>query len=54
MYTESSVFHGKAMQHAVIPVISFTWSSSTPSTEYFDDDIDSVAMETNFSGYIPI
>ena len=61
MYTESSVFPDKAIQHAVIPVISFTWSSSTPSTnkistftESFDDAIDSVAMETNFSGYIPI
>ena len=45
----------------MIPVINFTWSSSTPSTnqistftESFDDVIDSVAMETNFSGYIPI
>ena len=57
LFTESSVFHGKAIQHAVIPVISFTWSSSTPSankiytfTESFDDAIDSVAMETKFSG----
>ena len=61
LYTESSVFPGKAIQHAVIPVISFTWSYSTPSTnkmstftESFDDVIDSVAMETNFSSYIPI
>ena len=61
MYTESLVFPGKAIQQAVIPVISFTWSSSTPSTnkistftESFDDAIDSVAMETNFSGYILI
>ena len=45
--TESSVFNGKAIQHAVIPVISFTWSSSTPSTdkistfaESFDDAIE--------------
>ena len=59
--TESSVFHGKAIHHMVIPVISFTWSSGTPSTnkmstftESFDDAIDSVAMETNFSAYIPI
>ena len=61
LYTESSVFPGKAIQHEVIPVISFTWSSSTPSTnkistftESFDDAIDSVAMETNLSGYFPI
>ena len=61
LYTELSVFPGKVIQHAVIPVISFTWSSSTPSTnkmstftESFEDAIDSVAMETNFPGYIPI
>ena len=48
------------MQHAVIPVIIFTWSSSTPSTNKIAtftesvDAIDSVAMETNLSGYMPI
>ena len=60
LYTESSVFPGKAIYHAIIPVISFTWSSSTPSTNKISTFTEllmmpySVAMETSFSGYIPI
>ena len=62
LYTESLVFHGKAMQHAVIPVSNFTWPSSTPSTNKIStfnllmmpQTVLLWSMETNLSGYIPI